>query len=309
LPAGSLGGENAIQLWVMNEWVILALVLLFAIGDQQGVLRFRSSPSVAQNADSEIASQQSQNSGTPAPGTPTPPPSPRPSEPLQPESRMLLIRYVDGEFARLVQSLPAGKQGFKIPAGQPVNKQKLADALRLYGTAASQGDTVQITGLEFRSQEVIFLINGGGKKHFNWRQHLQVGVGNAQTPPPQSSGSAQATGGALILDYGRPVPDMSPDDLKRDLSAFLDFSKQHSAAVNWIDTLPPQFRDAIKDHRAVVGMDQEMVLAAMGRPEHKVREKSAEGNETEDWIYGNPPARTTFVTFAGDTVIRVEEFN
>jgi hypothetical protein len=56
-------------------------------------------------------------------------------------------------------------------------------------------------------------------------------------------------------------------------------------------------------------MDQEMVLAAMGRPEHKVREKSPEGKETEDWIYGNPPAHTTFVTFAGDTVIRVEEFN
>jgi hypothetical protein len=40
-----------------------------------------------------------------------------------------------------------------------------------------------------------------------------------------------------------------------------------------------------------------------------VREKSPEGNETEDWIYGSPPARTTFVTFAGDTVIRVKEFN
>jgi len=52
-----------------------------------------------------------------------------------------------------------------------------------------------------------------------------------------------------------------------------------------------------------------MVLAALGRPEHKVRERTPDGDETEDWIYGSPPARTTFVTFAGDKVIRVEQFN
>jgi hypothetical protein len=296
----------------MNVVPTVALLLLLAAAtDRQGVLPFHSesfSPPNVGSGSREGVSQQSGDPDAPAKETSPAQPSPRSSEPLKPESRILLIRYVDGEFAKLVQSLPAGKQGFKVPAGKPVNKQKLSDALRLYGTAASQGDTVQITGLEFRSQEVILQINGGGKKHFNWRQHVQVGVGNVGTPPPESA-PAQVAGGTLILDYGRSVPDMSPDDLKSDLSTFLDFSKQHSAAVNWVDTLPPQFQDAIKDHRAVVGMDQEMVIAAMGRPEHKVREKSPEGNETEDWIYGSPPARTTFVTFAGDTVIRVKEFN
>ncbi|HXW60957.1 MAG TPA: hypothetical protein VEJ45_00015 [Candidatus Acidoferrales bacterium] len=296
----------------MNAVPTVALLLLLAVGtDQQGVLQFHSEPFSAPTLGSASLERTSQQSGNPDASSQDASPAqpPRSSEPLKPESRILLIRYVDGEFAKLVQSLPAGKQGFKILAGKPLNKQKLSDALRLYGTAASQGDTVQITGLEFRSQEVILQINGGGKKHFNWRQHVQVGVGNVGTPPPETSAPAQVAGGTLILDYGRSVPDMSAEDLKSDLSTFLDFSKQHSAAVNWIDTLPSQFQDAIKDHRAVVGMDQEMVIAAMGRPEHKVREKSPEGNETEDWIYGSPPARTTFVTFAGDTVIRVKEFN
>jgi len=296
----------------MNAVATVAVVLLLAaVGDQQSVVGwFRSEPSVIPpNTDSRPISQQSANPGTPAQGASLSQSSQRSSDPLKPESRILLIRYVDGEFARLVQSLPGGRKGFRIAAGKPVDKQKLSDALRLYGTAASQGDTVQITNVEFRSQEVIFQINGGGKKKFHWRQHVQVGIGNAQTPPPETSSPQEVAGATLILDYSRPVPDMSPDDLKSDLSAFFDFSKQHSAAVNWVDTLPPLFQDAIKDHRAVVGMDQEMVLAAMGRPEHKVREKSPEGNETEDWIYGSPPARTTFVTFAGDTVIRVQEFN
>ena len=209
-----------------------------------------------------------------------------------------------------MQSLPGGRKGYRLVVGKPINKQKLADALRLYGTAATQGDTVQITGLEFRSQEIVLQINGGTKKHFNWRQHVQVGIGGVDpTPPPQAPVGQRVMGANLIIDYGRPLPDMSADELKADLAPFFDFSKQHSAAVNWIDTIDPKYRDAIKDHKAVVGMDSEMVLAALGRPEHKVRERSPEGNETEDWIYGSPPAQTTFVTFAGDTVVRVEVFN
>jgi hypothetical protein len=89
----------------------------------------------------------------------------------------------------------------------------------------------------------------------------------------------------------------------------LDFSKQQSAAVNWIDTIPPKFKQAITDHKAMVGMDEDMVIAAVGRPDHKVRQREPDGKETEDWIYGTPPAKTVFVTFAGDNVIRVKEFN
>jgi hypothetical protein len=79
--------------------------------------------------------------------------------------------------------------------------------------------------------------------------------------------------------------------------------------VNWVETLPPEFQGGIKDHKAVEGMDQDMVIAAMGRPDHKVRERDPDGNDTEDWIYGNPPAKTTFVTFSGGKVIRIREFD
>jgi hypothetical protein len=228
---------------------------------------------------------------------------------LQPESRLLLIRYVDGEFAKLLKSLPGGKKGFTVSVGKPVDKQKLSDALRLYGTAASEGDTVQITGIEFRPQAIVLEINGGSKKHFHWRQHLQVGVGNVSTPPAPVSGPPDVAGATLVLDYGKPLPDMSPDDLKKDLGTVMDFSRQHSSAVNWVDTLPPQFQQAIKDRRATVGMDSEMVIAAIGRPDKKVREKDEQGVENEDWIYGTPPGPVVFVTFVNDTVIRVKQFN
>lgn len=228
---------------------------------------------------------------------------------LTPESRLLLIRYVDGEFAKTVVPLPRGKKGLKIVPGKPLDTKALQDTVRLSGgPAANSGETVQITKIEFLAHEIAIEINGGPRKHFHWNEHLQVGVGPLPDSPPQNTHPNEGAGATIIVDYRRAIPDMSPDDLKRDLSVLLDFSK-HSATVNWVETLPPEFQQAIKDNKAIVGMDHEMVIAALGRPDKKVRERKPEGDETEDWIYGTPPGKTIFVTFLGDKVIRVKEFN
>jgi len=229
-------------------------------------------------------------------------------QPLQPQSRLEIIRYVSGEFAKTVKPLPGGKKGFKLDVGKQLDEKDLNNALRTQGTAAHPGDTVQITAVEFRGKEIAVQINGGGRKRFHLREHLQIGIGPTSTPPPATNPN-EGTGATLILAYGRAVPDMSAEDLMRDLGAFLDFSKEHSATANWIETLPPKFKQAIQDHEVLEGMDHEMVLAALGRPDHKVRERTPEGEETEDWIYGTPPARTVFVTFSGDKVIRVKQFS
>ena len=225
------------------------------------------------------------------------------------QSKLTIIRYVDGEYAKAVQPLPHEKTGYKIPVGKPLDVKSLQDEIRRQGAIAGVGDTVQITRLEFRSKEIAVQINGGGRKKFHLREHLQVSAGGTVAPSSSDMHPEEGRGTTIILDYGRPLPDLGPDDVKRDLSMLLDFSKQHSAAVNWLDTLPPEMQQAIRDHRALVGMDQEMVIAALGRPDHKVRERDPNGNETEDWIYGNPPAKTTFVTFIGEKVVRVKVFN
>jgi hypothetical protein len=235
--------------------------------------------------------------------------------PLQPQSRIEIVRYISGEFAKAVKPIPSGKKGFKIEVGKKLDESSLKDALHGHQPAALPGDTVQITSVEFHPKEIVIQINGGGKPRFNLKDHIQIGmgggpgIGGTPTATPPELAQQQSIGGTLILDFGRNVPDMSADDVMTDLQSFLDFSKEHSGAVNWIDTLPPQFKQAITDHEALEGMNHEMVLAALGRPEHKVRERDPDGTETEDWIYGTPPARTTFVTFTGDKVIRVKQFD
>jgi hypothetical protein len=231
------------------------------------------------------------------------------NSPLQPQSRLEIVRYVSGEFAKVLTPIPSGKKGYRITVGQKIDQSELKNELRKGGSVANPGDTVQVTGIEFRAREIVVELNGGGKSKFRLKDHVQVGVGGSNPIQQQQPVEQGPTGGTLILDFGKLVPDMSADDLMTDLQPFLDFTREHSGAVNWIDTLPQQFKDAIQNREAVLGMNHDMVLAALGRPEHKVRERTPSGDETEDWIYGSPPARTTFVTFAGDRVVKVEQFN
>src|SRR5712691_1257481 len=233
---------------------------------------------------------------------------------LTPESRLALIRYVSVDVARSVTQLPAGKAGLYVKAGQPINDEVLDRAVATHGAAINAGDSVQLTRLEIRDKDILIDINGGGRGKRRLRDRIHIDLGGIPTAtttttnPNQTPGLQPGTGSTIVLDFGRPVPDMTPDELKQLLSGLLDFSKQRSAAVQWIDTLPPDIKKAIQEKRAIVGMDREMVVAAIGKPEHKVRERDDDGNEIEDWIYGKPPSKTIFVRFLGERVTSVKEY-
>jgi hypothetical protein len=234
---------------------------------------------------------------------------------LQESSKLDLIRYVSGEFAKATKSLPAGKEGLIVYVGKPIQADMLERALATHGAAVNNGDKVQITKLEFRDKEIIVDLNGGGrgKKRLRDRIHIEMGgiptatttTEQQQTGPP---GMQPGLGCTLYLDFNKPVPDLSPNELKELLTPFLDFSRERSASVQWIDTLPPEMKKAIQERRPVVGMDREQVVAAIGKPDHKIRERDNDGNDIEDWIYGQPPSKTVFVRFNGDRVTIIKQY-
>jgi len=240
------------------------------------------------------------------------------SDSLQESSKLALIRYVSGEFAKAKKPLPGGKEGFVMQANKPVDEQSLNRAITLHGIAVNTGDNAQITKLEFHEHEIVVDVNGGGRPKKNWWQHIQIGMGDPMptttttttTPEGQQGppGFQQGRGGTIYLQFAKNVPDLTPDELKDLLAPFLDFSKEHSASVNWIDTLPPAMKKAISQRQAVVGMDRDEVVAAIGKPDRKVRERDAQGNDTEDWIYGHPPDKTVFVHFIGDHVTWIKQY-
>jgi hypothetical protein len=100
---------------------------------------------------------------------------------------------------------------------------------------------------------------------------------------------------------------LNPQQLKDLLRPVFDFNAK-SAVEAYLETVPPQVKDAIKNHRVLVGMNREMVIYAKGRPPKKVREKDGE-TDYEEWIYGEPPQDVDFVRLVGDEVVRVESIN
>jgi len=235
---------------------------------------------------------------------------------LQETTKLELIRFVSGEFAKATKSLPAGKEGLIVNVGKPIPTEMLERALATHGAAVNSGDRVQITKLDFQAHQIIVDLNGGGrgKKRLRDRIHFEMGgiptmtsttTQQEETGPP---GLQPGMGSTLYLEFGKTVPDLSPQELKDLLSPFLDFAKQRSASTQWIDTLPPELKKAIQDRRPVVGMDREEVVAAIGKPDHKIRERDNEGNDIEDWIYGQPPSKTVFVRFNGDHVTNIRQY-
>jgi len=237
---------------------------------------------------------------------------------LQERSKLDLIRYVSGEFAKATRNLPAGKEGFLVYVGKPLSSELLERAVATHGAAVHIGDSAQITKLEFHDHSIAVDVNGGGRGKKHWRDHIQIGMGGTiptarttTTTPDQENGPPgmqPGMGSTIFLEFSKAVPDLTPDELKQLLSPFLDFAKQRSASVHWVDTLPPETKKAIQERRPTVGMDREEVVAAIGKPEHKVRERDSDGNEIEDWIYGQPPSKTVFVRFMGDRVTSIKQY-
>ena len=238
---------------------------------------------------------------------------------LKETSKLELIRYVSGEFAKAKKPIPGGKDGFVLYADKPVDETTLNRAVTQHGAAVNTGDNAQITKLEFHEHLIVVDVNGGGRPRRSWRDHIQIGMAGAPIPQGTTTetnpngesgppGFQQGRGGTIFLQFPKNVPDITPAELKALLAPFLDFSKERSASVQWFDTLPPEMKKAITERHAVVGMDREEVVAAMGKPDRKVRERDSQGNDTEDWIYGHPPDKTIFVHFTGEHVTGIKQY-
>ena len=234
--------------------------------------------------------------------------------PLQDQSKLELIRYVSGEFGKAIKPLPAGKEGFLVHVGKPMNGELLDRAVATHGAAVNTGDKVQITKLEFRDHQIVVDLNGGGRGKKSWKDHLHIDMGGlptAQVSTTQDQGPPglqPGMGSTVFLEFSKALPDMTPEDLKQLLSPLVNFARERSAAVQWIDTLPPEMKKAIEQRKPVVGMDREEIVAAIGKPDHKIRERDHEGNDIEDWIYGQPPNKTVFVRFQGERVTSIKQF-
>lgn len=223
---------------------------------------------------------------------------------LEFEQRVEIVRGMNAEFATSKILLPRSKKALEFPADGKYDKAKWDDAAKTLGPAARMGDLVQITKVDIDNDQIVFEINGGMKGGRKWYDNVQVGVGSRTAPIRQNSTAAPG-GTTIALKFDKSVPALEAADIKKMLAPILDFEKR-TATEQLVDTLPPEVQAAVKEKRVIEGMDREQVLLAVGKPRTKVRE-TKDGTETEDWIYGLPPGKVTFVTFANGKVARVSD--
>ncbi len=220
------------------------------------------------------------------------------------DARIELIRGLAREIAVTKTALPRGRRGVIVNAQGQLDQAKADAELRSNGPAIRPGMPVEITRITFKSDRLVFDINGGGKSGKKWYQRIEVGMGTATTPiapnPP-----VLTYGSYISLALPGKIPELTVPQVKQKLGAVLDFER-HSPTVLYSPSVPPQIKEAIQKHQVLVGMDRDAVLSSKGSPDRKVRDVR-EGVEKEDWIYGLPP-HSLFVTFDGDTVVAVRQY-
>jgi hypothetical protein len=218
---------------------------------------------------------------------------------------MDLIRAFNSELVYIRAPFPMGKTGLTLKEGHVTpNGADLQRMLAMWGPAVKPGDQARISQILVKNDRIHFEINGGAVKKQKWYQHIQFGGGGGMTSIAPSDPDANPRGSYVDLVFNGYVPELEPQQLKDLLRPVFDFNAK-SAVEAYLDTLPPKIREAIKSHQVLVGMNRDMVMAAKGRPQKKIREKDGE-LEYEEWIYGEPPQDVDFVRLAGDEVIRLE---
>ena len=224
---------------------------------------------------------------------------------LSVDERLEIERGLTAEFATMKVILPRAKKSLVIQSNGQYDKSAWEEALREGGPAARLGDEIQITRVQIESNKILMEINGGTKTG-HWYDHVQIGMGGGTSPVSTNQNGQAANGSHIALVFPGSVPSLKAAEIRQMLAPIFDFEK-HSAAEQYMDKLPEPIKKAIKEQRAVEGMDRDQVLLALGRPRSKSRETNKDGDEIEDWIYGDPPGKVTFVKFNEGKVVKIDE--
>lgn len=225
------------------------------------------------------------------------------------QDKVEIVRGLEAEYATAKVLIPRSKKALEFNSNGTYDKSAWTAVAKESGPAARTGDTIQITKISIETDRLVLEINHGFKGGRHWYDGVNVGMGPSMDPAtvPVSRGDSNAPGGtSIVILFHKELEPIKAAEIKKMLLPVMDFEK-HSVTEIYSETLPPEMQKAIKEKRALVGMTHEEVIMAMGRPQHKSREPDADGNELEDWIFGTPPGKITFVTFNADKVIKVKE--
>ena len=233
----------------------------------------------------------------------TPTNLPLSTQKLNERGRRELVRNLEAEQGFAHRPMPIGVLTLKANGELSPGGEKYREMIYKKGQAAAPGDRVVVTALNIKGDKIVLDFNGGPYAKHRFLSHIQL-----NNAPVAANTGEQPMGSRIELVFPGGLPDISAPEVKALLEPIVDFGVK-SGEQAYADTLPPRVRNAIAAHEVLVGMNHRMVLAALGAPESKVREKEsgdADGARYEEWIYGHVPQTVRFIRFRGDRVSVVE---
>lgn len=296
--ASTLAGGTIMRIsgagWRM-QWYCAAFLFLALWLAMVSPARSQISPDAAPPARASTTQEQNPN--------PTPIPANAPH--MTKQTRYEIIRDFETQLVYARTAFPMGTKGLKLKDGviNP-NAEELRQTMAIYGPAIKVGDPAHISYVQIKDDHIHLEINGGPVHRKKWYQHIEISGSGGPVTPGNNSPTANPHGSFVDVYFEKYVPEMSAQQLRDLLFPVLDFNARNKEQA-YLDTVPPKVKEAIQNHHVLVGMNQEMVIHAKGRPPKKVREKEGD-TEYEEWIYGEPPQDVDFVRIVGDEVVRVE---
>ncbi|MEK6396644.1 MAG: hypothetical protein V4734_01030 [Terriglobus sp.] len=225
-------------------------------------------------------------------------------QPMDTAGRRELVRMFLMEQGFAHRALPLGAPGLELHANGrlTVDNDTLKKRMFKDGMSAAAGDRIMVTDIRVLPDRIDIDINGGPYLPHRFLRHISV-----NNMPLAGDGimGEKPTGTRITLLFEGRTPRVSAAELKALLEPFLDFGLKNAEQA-YADTLPDPIRKAITEHQVLVGMNRRMVLASLGQPDSKLRERatdSTSGEVFEEWIYGTTPKSIRFVRFRADRVV------
>jgi hypothetical protein len=285
----------------MQRLRVTALLILPLVLGTTVLVSGQSSDPVQSQEPSAKAGPTSQSPDDQKPAAALDPNAPR----ITKQTRLEIIRDFETQMVYSRAAFPMGAKGLRLKNGAVTpSGGELQQALALWGPAVKPGDPAHISFVQIKDDHIRFEINGGPVHRKKWYQHVTIAGANGAAVGSPDAPQANPHGSFVDLYFDKYVPELSAQQVRDLLFPVLDFKAKNKEQA-YLDTVPLKVKEAILAHHVLVGMNQEMVIHAKGRPPKKVREKVGE-TEYEEWIYGEPPQDVDFVRIASDEVVRVE---
>src|ERR1700733_8615041 len=233
-----------------------------------------------------------------------------PKTEMDPETRILLERDLQAEQGFANRPFPRGHKGLTLEANGKLEPADASyqNAVVNDGLSAKPGSRVVVTDVKIDRTKIVLDFDGGPDAKHRFLRHLQIGMGpqmgDPSADPDLINQEGDPAGSRVTLVFANYVPVVTAAQVKELLAPLISFDVKTPIQA-FTDTLPTALKDAILDHKALVGMNTEMLMFAKGQPTTKSREMDGQ-MPFEEWVYGTPPEEVDFVRINGNRVIRVE---